>query len=251
MSKDQISKSYIERQKVIHAKKPLATNRNALIIGVDPGNIGYAIRKKLSELSFSISSPHILDFDVTEPWHRTYYKNFDTLILCNGYTNLNWFEDIPASNIEYIFNVNVIGSLKTAQQFVRGTIDQPYKKYIVFIGSMAYKNVLNGSSIYCASKAALAHATKCLGWELAPKGFNVFCVHPSNVENSPMSEKTIRDLMRYRNLTREAAEAYWGAVLPKDKWLQKEDIAETVAWLVSGKADYLSGGNIDMAGGQR
>lgn len=249
MSKDQVSRSYMESQKAIHAAKPLSSNRLALIIGSDPGNIGDAIRHRLSVYGIPCIAPHILDFDVRKPPEIN--KPYDILILANGYTDLNWFEDNTYESIQHTFDVNVIGSLKTVNQFVRQTIDRPYKKYIVMIGSMAYRNVLNGSAVYCASKAALAMATRCLAWELAPKGYNIFCVHPSNVEGTPMTEKTIQGLMRYRGLTRRAAEAYWGAILPKDKWLQKEDIAETVAFLISGDADYQSGSNIELAGGQR
>lgn len=250
MSKDQISNSYMERQKFIHGKKPLADNRHALIIGADPGNIGDAIMKRLLIDGISCIAPHILDFDVREP-PAELNKPYDVLVLANGYTNLNWFEDNPHHDIQHTFDVNVVGSLKTANLFVNETIDRPYKKYIVFIGSMAYRSVLNGSAAYCASKAALAMATKCLAWELAPKSFNVFCVHPSNTEGTPMTEKTIQGLMKYRNLSRETAEAYWGAILPRDKWLQPDDIAETVSYLVSGKADYQSGANIELTGGQR
>jgi NAD(P)-dependent dehydrogenase (short-subunit alcohol dehydrogenase family) len=250
MGKDHVSNSYIERQKAIHGKKPLAERRSALIIGADPGNIGDAIKLRLLGDGIGINCPHVLDFDVRSPPEK-FVNSYDILILANGYTKLNWFEDNTHENIQHTFDVNVIGSLKTANQFVKNTIDKPYKKYIVFIGSMAYRNVLNGSAAYCASKAALAMATKCLAWELAPKGYNVFCVHPSNTEGTPMTERTITGLMRYRNLDRERAEAYWGAVLPKDKWLQPDDIAETVSFLVSGKADYQSGANVELAGGQR
>lgn len=249
MSKDQISRSYIERQKALFGKKPLAAYRSALIIGVSPDNIGEAIRDRFIKEEIVCNCPSILDYDVCDP--PPISKGYDILILANGFTKLNWFEDNSWQDIKQTFDVNVIGSLKSAHQFINRTMLAPYKKYIVFIGSMAYRNVLNGSAAYCASKAALAMATRCLAWELAPKGFNVFCVHPSNVEGTPMTEKTIQGLMEYRNLTREAAEAYWGAVLPKDKWLQKEEIAEVVSYLVSGKADYQSGSNVELAGGQR
>lgn len=249
MGKDQVSNSYIERQKAIHAKKPLHQHRQALIIGADPGNIGDAIKNKLTYDGIYCRCPHVLDFDVRDP--PALGRPYDILVLANGYTNLNWFEDNSHEDIQHTFDVNIVGSLKTANLFVKQTIGTSYKKYIVFIGSMAYRNVLNGSAAYCASKAALAMATRCLAWELAPKGFNVFCIHPSNVEGTPMTEKTIQGLMRYRNLDRERAEAYWGAVLPKDQWLQPLEIADTVSYLVSGNHDYQSGSNIELAGGQR
>jgi len=249
MNKDQVSSSYIETTKTHHANKPLATKRRAIVVGADfdetkfRTNIGAAIAKAIP---FSLTS----QLDVNSPYDE-FGKGADVLILANGYTSLNWFEDQEDHEIEKMFNVNVVGSLKTARRFVTNTINASYKKYIVFIGSMAYCNVLNGSLPYCAAKAALAHAAKCMAWELAPKGYNVFCVHPSNTEGTPMTEQTIIDLMRYRGLTREEAENYWGAVLPKAQWLQPEEIADTVSFLISGKADYLSGSNIHMAGGQR
>ena len=250
--KDNISKSYMDAQKFRHAAKPLATHRKAIIVGAEFGNIGDEILKRL-RYDFEIEAPAIEDFDVTKGTGQYFMvrHEYDTLIMCNGFTHLDWFEDMSPTLIQKTFDVNVVGSLKAAQKFVNCTINQAHKKYIVFIGSMAYNHVLNGSVAYCASKAALAHATKCLAWELAPKGFNVFCVHPSNVEGTPMTEETIKGLMRYRYLSRSEAEEYWGASLPKEKWLQPADIAETVAFLISGKADYLSGSNIEMAGGQR
>jgi 2,3-dihydro-2,3-dihydroxybenzoate dehydrogenase len=252
--KEEISNSYIDQKKKEHAAKPLADTRSALIIGAMNGpNIGSNIADRFERDGIIISVPDQHDLNVEYLTYKSMerYKDCDILICANGFTELDWFEDNSLSSIDETFAVNVVGSLQAANLFVNETIEKPYKKYIVFIGSMAYKNVLNASVAYCASKAALAHATKCLGWELAPKGFNVFCVHPSNTEHTPMAEKTIQGIMRYRNMGRSEAEAYWGAVLPKDKWLQADDISEVVSFLVSGKADYMSGGNIDLAGGQR
>lgn len=251
--KAQISKSYLEDMKSIHANKPIALIRRALIIGAQDKNIGGVIADKFIEQTIFVRTPQIDEVDVL-----SLQKNFvdmssesDILVLANGFTELNWFENLNHEVIQKTFDINVIGSLKAANLFVNATLEKPYKKYIVFIGSMAYKAVLNGSAAYCASKAALAQATRCLAWELAPKGFNVFCLHPSNTEGTPMSEKTVQELMKYRNLSREQAESYWGDNLPRAKWLQPEDIAEVAHFCVSGKADYMSGSNIELTGGQR
>jgi hypothetical protein len=66
-----------------------------------------------------------------------------------------------------------------------------------------------------------------------------------------MTEHTIEGLMNYRGLTREQAEAYWSDSLPRANWLSAKNIGELVEFLISGKADYLSGANLEMAGGQR
>ena len=76
-------------------------------------------------------------------------------------------------------------------------------------------------------------------------------INPSNTEGTPMTEETIKGLMRYRGLDREQAENYWGAILPKHKWLQPNEIADICSFFVSGKSNYMSGTQIDLSGGQR
>ena len=250
MSKAVISTNYIEDQKEKHPTDR-RKHRNILVVGAQGTNIGAAIADRLrkEETTQYVVETYKEKHDYAKP--SAFALDYDAVVFANGYTHLDWFENQPLKEIEQVISDSLMASIVGAHSYVKDAIDMPYQKDIVFIGSMAYRNVLNGSAVYCAAKAGLAHFARCLAWELAPKAFNVFCVHPSNTEGTPMTEQTIEGLMRYRDLSRKTAEAYWGAVLPKQKWLQKEDIAETVAFLLSGKADYLSGANIDMAGGQR
>jgi NAD(P)-dependent dehydrogenase (short-subunit alcohol dehydrogenase family) len=247
MSKDAISASYMDEMKSLHASKPYRNVHSIAINGSrKEGSIGKAIVDKFKHNSWMVWE---LEGDVRTAVYE--FKGYDTLILSHGVVHMDWLEDAPEEKIEEVINVNLVGTIRLIQQFVCSTINEPYKKKIISIGSMAYRNVLNGSSSYCASKAGLAHFIRCAAWELAPKGFDVYCVHPSNTEGAPMSEDTIEGLMRYRNLTRQQAEAYWGAILPRADWLQPEDIADVVEFLVNGNSAYISGSQIDLAGGQR
>jgi NAD(P)-dependent dehydrogenase (short-subunit alcohol dehydrogenase family) len=165
--------------------------------------------------------------------------------------HLDWFENTPQEKIEEIFAVNVVGSIRLIQAFVRATLDSEERKRIIVIGSMAYNKVLNGSSIYCASKAAMAHFVRCIAWELGPKAYDVFAIHPSNVLDAPMSEETIQGLMRYRNMSRAAAEAYWNDGTFRDQPLTKWEIADLVSYLFTPSSAYLSGTQLELAGGAR
>jgi NAD(P)-dependent dehydrogenase (short-subunit alcohol dehydrogenase family) len=253
MSKDTISKNYMMKQKATHTADVLPPNRRAVVFGAEEGNIGGSIAAKLKLDGFEVVSFCKGTFNLNLESDRDLLEWgwFDTVVFCNGRTHLAWIEDQPNEEIAEVISDSLLSSIYGARDFVRHTLYNPYRKHIVFIGSMAYKAVLNGSSPYCAAKAGLAHFARCLAWELAPKAFDVFCVHPSNTKGTPMTEETIKGLMRYRGLDRKEAEAYWGAVLPKWQWLLPENIADLVSFLVSGKAEYLSGANLDMAGGQR
>lgn len=251
MNKAQISANYTAQEKDLHHWKRDLVFKSILITGDErKGSIGEAIRDLMIERSHAVDSfggdiRNLLSIKAQT------FSYHDTLILCHGVTHLDWIEDCPEEKIREIIDVNVTGTINIIQQFVKQTINNPHKKNIIVIGSMASKAVLNGSAVYCASKAALNHFVKCIAWELAPKAYSAFIINPSNTEGAPMSEDTIQGLMRYRNLSREEAEAYWGASLPKDRWLQTHDIANLCDFLLSRKGEYLSGSCLDLAGGQR
>lgn len=258
-NKDQVSSGYLNDIKFAYrsAANVKPSNRKALVIGAAPDNIGDAIADHLRRTyGFTTSTPSEKELDVRDPseqldaWMRAAQP--DVLVLSQGVTDLDWFEDQSEEKQMEIINVNLLGSIRVAQSFVRMTLLDSWHKHIVFIGSMAYDRVLNGSAVYCASKAGLAHFARCLGWELTPKGYTVNIVHPSNVEGTPMTEATIQGLMEYRSLDREEAEEYWGAVNLKQRWLAAEDIANVVGLLVSSNSmSWTSGTNIELTGGQR
>jgi NAD(P)-dependent dehydrogenase (short-subunit alcohol dehydrogenase family) len=253
--KDEIIQSYIGKWKETTKNFAPKQERSVLIVGVRGNNIGRGIYDCLSEVDrFKIvdwTDRSRLDVTLRAELGKFPFGGYDTLVLCNGSTHLDWIEDQKPETIFKVVDDCLTGSILATSEFVRRTMNLPYLKYIVYIGSMAHRSVLNASAPYCAAKAGLDHFTRCMGWELTPKGYRVFCVHPSNTEGTPMTEATIQGLMRYRNLDREGAEAYWAHVNQMPRWLQPHDVAATVGWLVSGQADFLSGTSISMSGGGR
>jgi NAD(P)-dependent dehydrogenase (short-subunit alcohol dehydrogenase family) len=249
--KAEVSNNYLEKQKEIHGHKAWQPPIWAIMSGDRrEGSIGEAIHRDIVAGGGKV---HSLLGDIRDP--DTFFplatKGVNTLIMCHGVSHLDWFEDIPEGRIKEIVDVNVTGTLTLTQRFVKATLDKPWRKRIIMIGSMAHKAVLNGSVAYCASKAAVAHMARCLAWELAPKGFDVFVIHPSNTRGTPMSLETIEGLERYRGLSREDAEAYWNDTMIRSTSLTKDHIVETIRYLLSEKAEYLAGAQIDLAGGQR
>lgn len=260
MTKEQVHASYLDEMKALHAGKVPPANRVALVIGSnanrnEPRNIGYHIARRLEADGFNVLDPPMseLNAGVDSHWTRFFesFSGTDTLVLANGWTHMDWIENYPSDQFWRVIDNTLIASMKGTSHFVRNTIDDPWQKHIVYIGSMAHGAVLNASAPYCAAKAGLHAFCKCMGWELTPKGYNVGIVHPSNTEGTPMTERTIKLLMRYRHLTRAQAEGYWGSINLKEGWLQPEDIAETVSYMVSGKNQYMSGRALELSGGQR
>lgn len=247
-TKNEVSSSYLETLMNEHGEKPRDTARIVLITGAGkPNSIGSTIARRIeegkTEIDFWMDDIRYVELPLM--------SGYDTLIMCHGVCHLDWFENAPMEIVQEIFDVNVVGTYRMASKFVRDTIHTDDRKQIVIIGSMAHKAVLNGSAAYCASKAALAHLVRCMAWELAPKGFDVYIIHPSNVEGAPMSEETIKGLMRYRDMSRKQAESYWNDSPIRSQSLTMSEIAELVHFIVTKNPVWLSGTQLDLGGGQR
>jgi NAD(P)-dependent dehydrogenase (short-subunit alcohol dehydrogenase family) len=258
MTKEAVHANYLAAQKAEHAGKKPPDSRRALVVGSDriKGNIGSAIAERLEADGFhEVLDPPMIECNVTVVGDvRQVVGNFagiDTLVLANGYTHMDWIENYDMAEMYRVINCNLIGSMNATREFVEETVEDPWHKHIVYIGSMAAKGVLNASAPYCAAKAGLNHFARCMGWELTPKGYSVFVVNPSNTEGTPMTESTIRQIMRYRAMSREEAEGYWASINLKKHWLRPADVADAVSYLVSGRAAYSSGSALDLNGGQR
>ena len=222
--------------------------RYVTVHGCANGNIGDAICEGIHEThytkGFSMEDYRVGTADLS-------YKLTDAIIFNNGLNHLDWIEDQPEEEIWNVTQAILTHTMVETSHFVKQTIKMSNVKTIIFIGSMAHNHVLNGSAPYCAAKAGLQMFAKCIAYELAPKGYRVYCINPSNVQDSPMSEATIQGLMRYKNLSRQEAEDYWGAECPMGTFLRKDEIAGVVSFLLTVEARYLSGTAIDLPGAQR
>jgi NAD(P)-dependent dehydrogenase (short-subunit alcohol dehydrogenase family) len=251
LSKGQISSQYTEAVQAKHLSKPYKEGMlRVLLTGAESSNsIGEGIVRML--LNFGHTAQHIQG-DVRDQVVENAIPSWaDALIMCHGVSWLDWLENAPDSKIRECIDVNLYGTINLTKAFVRSTIETPHRKKIIAIGSMAYNRILNGSATYCASKAGVAHFIRCAAWELAPKGYDVYCIHPSNVDGTPMANDTIVGLARYRGITMEEAESYWSNSYIRLRSLKPYDIASLVIYLLSPEAEFLSGQQFEMTGGQR
>ena len=253
--KEEISRNYMDRMKEQHGGKGYPEKRSAIITGVSENNIGKAIVNELVNCTFSCKIFDVDNCDVRVDSHLFDIINDaeipDTMILCHGYTHLDWIEDQPITSIEDAVTINMLSHMKLIKLFADRSVDLPYRKTIIVIGSMAANAVLNGSAPYCAAKAGLQHFIKCVAWELAPKAFDIYIINPSNVEDTPMTEHTIRELAGYRDISLDEAAAYWASSNPRGKFLTKKEIARLVSALACSEFPYLSGTPLNLTGGQR
>jgi NAD(P)-dependent dehydrogenase (short-subunit alcohol dehydrogenase family) len=172
------------------------------------------------------------------------------LVICCASVHMSWIEDLFEEDVYSVVYDSLIAPINYTAMFAKHHVDTEHRKHIVFIGSMAYTKVLNASSIYCASKAGLAHFAQCCAWELTPKGFTIGTVHPGNIEGTPMTEETIKGIAKYRNISLDEARDYWASTKLTDKWLRPGEVADEVLRLLH-STPHHSGAQVELAGGMR
>jgi 3-oxoacyl-[acyl-carrier protein] reductase len=158
----------------------------------------------------------------------------DILVNNAGILRLGELKDISLEDIDAILDVNVRGPIVASKSALPHLAKGGR---IITIGSFFADRVpASVLSVYAASKSALVAFTKGLARELGPKEITVNLVQPGSIDtdmnpaHGPFGD-TLRQL---------TASGRYGGV---------EDIANFVAFLASGKAQYITGSALTVDGG--
>lgn len=157
----------------------------------------------------------------------------------SGKGKIGW--DLGEKDWQDSFNVNFWGPVRIAQAAIP-LLARP--STIIFIASIAGVERLPAPLSYCAAKAALINYAKNLSWAVADLSIRVNCVAPGNIIfpggtwEAHLREKG--DQVR-RFIQSEVANKRFGT---------PEEVAETVGFLCSAKASFITGACIVVDGGQ-
>jgi 3-oxoacyl-[acyl-carrier protein] reductase len=152
-------------------------------------------------------------------------------------------EEIPQSDWQRIFDVNVTGAFNCAQAVVPG-MKQAKRGRIVNISSGAGITIsLTGIQAYAAAKAAQIGLTRQLAHELGPWNITVNNVAPGFVRSNPTTEKQWESygVDGQKRLVEAIALKRLGA---------PSDIAHAVLFFASDLAGWISGQVLSVDGGK-
>ena len=136
-----------------------------------------------------------------------------------------------------IIDVNLHGTFHVCRAIVPGMKARNYGR-IVNIASIAGKEGNPNASAYSASKAGVIGLTKSLGKELASYDIAVNCITPATAETRILEQ-----------LTPEFIE-YMRSRIPRGRFLEVEEAASMVAWLVSKENSFTTAAVFDLSGGR-
>jgi NAD(P)-dependent dehydrogenase (short-subunit alcohol dehydrogenase family) len=163
---------------------------------------------------------------------------------------MNRVEDLTEEEWDFNMTVNAKGVFLTDQAALRLFKRAGTKGVIVNTASLAGKMGAPFLAHYAASKFAVVGFTQSLALEAAPFGIRVNCVCPGFVRTG-MQEREIQWEGKLSGKSpAEVAQSYV-ALTPLGRLEEPEDVADTVVFLASDLARYITGEALNVTGGAR
>jgi len=158
------------------------------------------------------------------------------------------FLKMEASDLRSMLDVNLVGVFHVWQAALQPMLDAGWGRLIAIASTAGLKGYAYVSG-YCAAKHGVIGLTRALALETAKTSVTVNAVCPGYTE-TPMLERSIDTIMRKTGRSRAEAEAALKASNPQGRFVQPEEVAQTVLWLCSAGAASVTGQAISVSGGE-
>ena len=164
------------------------------------------------------------------------FKPLDILVNNAGITKDGLFVRMKEDDWDRVLAVNLKGSFLCGQQAAKQMMKQR-QGAIVNIASIVGVMGNAGQANYSASKAGLIGLTKTMARELAPRNITVNAVAPGfiDTEMTRVLDEKIKDKLIEQ--------------IPLSRLGLSDDIAHSVAFLVSDRSSYITGQVVNVNGG--
>lgn len=163
-------------------------------------------------------------------------KNVDVLVNNAGIADINLLTDLSDERINRIIATNLTGAIYATKAVLPYMVREKCGN-IVNISSMWGEIGASCEAVYSAAKAGLIGFTKAMAKEVAPSGIRVNCVSAGVIMtdmNATLGEDVLQQLREETPLE----------ILGKP-----ENVADAVEFLISSKADFITGEVLKVNGG--
>jgi NAD(P)-dependent dehydrogenase (short-subunit alcohol dehydrogenase family) len=151
-------------------------------------------------------------------------------------------QDVDAADLDRVWRINITGMFLAAREAARrmSTKTGGSGGAIVNMSSAAsYIGGGGGMLCYAASKGAADTMTIGMAQELTPQGIRVNAIRPGLIETTIHDDSGVKD--RLKKLVH---------LVPMGRTGKPEEVGETVMWLLSEQASYISGALVNVGGGR-
>ena len=170
------------------------------------------------------------------------FGGIDVLVNAAGIIGTASTDQTPDDLFDRMFAINVRAPFRLMREAF------PHIKArqgnVVNVSSVNGLRAFAGVAVYCSSKAALDHLTRCAALDWAPHGVRVNCVNPG-VTVTNLHRRGGMDETRYAAFLERAKETH-----PLGRPGRAEEIADAVLFVASDRAGWMTGDTIAVDGGR-
>ena len=235
-------------------------NKKILITGAT-GGIGKALVKKFTSLEGNVLATgtknekldllkkefpeiNILKFDISEHSKieefienvNSQLTSLDVVVNNAGIALDNLSLRMKDEEWQKVIDINLTATFLLCKYAIKKMLKNKYGR-IVNITSIVGHTGNIGQANYAASKSGMIGMTKSLAIEYAKKNITLNCVSPGFIQSN-MTDKILENI-----------KAVLTSKIPMSKLGSGEDVANTVAFLSSDAASYITGETIHVNGG--
>ena len=200
--------------------------------------------EKLDSLKKEFPNISVLKFDISDHSKiEDFIENvssqlvgLDVLVNNAGITMDNLSLRMKDEEWKKVIDVNLSSTFYLCKHAIKKMLKNKYGR-IVNISSIVGHTGNLGQANYSASKAGMVAMSKSLAIEYAKKNITINCVSPGLIQ-SKMTDKIV-----------ESIKAVLTSRIPMSKLGTGEDVSNTVAFLSSDAASYITGETIHVNGG--
>lgn len=167
--------------------------------------------------------------------------SLDVLVNAAGIVRSGALEDLTIEAIREVLAANLEGTVLATQAML--PLLKAARGCVVNFSTGIVRRPVAGTSVYAAAKAGVEGFTRAMALELGPAGVRVNCVAPALVRSDIWTSAGMPP-ERYEELLAERAAEY-----PLGRVGEPEDIASLVSFIVSSRADWITGAVIPIDGG--
>lgn len=192
---------------------------------------GLSVRTFQADVSQRDQVESMVDFCLAE------FGSIDVLVNNAGIAESRLFTDLVEAEWDLMMNVHLKGAFNCSQSVVRKYMLDRKKGKIINVSSIWGMVGASCEVHYSTAKAGLIGFTKALAKELGPSNIQVNCVAPGVIKTEMLNEYSDEELDALKFET------------PLMRLGTPKDVAETILFLASEKASFITGQVISPNGG--